>query len=78
MPVADYLHECLNRHRDVTRALYGTPQDVREVQRLTEGIVASGRLTYDDVETITQTGLWRGGAFWQWPTRDEFNERCDA
>ena len=57
----DYLHACLDRHRDVTRALYGTPQDLRKVERLTPGIVASGRLTYDDVEIITHTGLWRGG-----------------
>lgn len=76
--MSDYLHECLDRHGDVTRALYGTPQDLREVQRRTAAIVASGRMTYDDVETITQTGLWRGGVFWQWPTRDEFNERCDG
>ena len=57
--MSNYLHECLDRHRDVTRALYGTPQELREVQRQTASIVASGRLTYDDVEIITQTGLWR-------------------
>lgn len=73
--MSDYLHECLERHGDVTRALYGKPQALQEVERLAAGIRASGRLTYDDFATITYAGLWRGGAFWQWPTRAEFNER---
>ena len=76
--MSDYLHECLDRHGDVTRALYGTSQDLPEVERLAAGIGGSGCLTYDDVETITQVGLWRGGAFWQWPTRAEFDERCEG
>ena len=76
--MSDYLHECLDRHGDVTRALYGTRQDLPEVQRLAAGIGVSGRLTYDDVETITHVGLWRGSAFWQWPTRAEFDERCEG
>ena len=75
--MSDYLHECLDRHGDVTRALYGTRQDLPEVERLAAGIGVSGRLAYDDVETITHAGLWRGGAFWQWPTRAEFDERCE-
>ena len=75
--MSDYLHECLDRHADVTRALYGTRQDLPEVERLADGIGASGRLTYDDVETITHAGLWGGGAFWQWPTRAEFDARCE-
>ena len=75
--MSDYLRECLDRHGDVTRALYGRAQDLREVERRSSRIIETGRLTYDDVETITHAGLWRGGAFWQWPTRAEFDERCE-
>ena len=75
--MSDYLHECLDRHGDVTRALYGRAQDLREVERRSSRFIETGRLTYDDVETITHAGLWRGGAFWQWPTRAEFDERCN-
>ena len=75
--MSDYLHECLDRHGVVTRALYGRTQDLREVERRASRIIESGCLTYDDVETITHAGSWRGGAFWQWPTRAEFDERCE-
>ena len=75
--MSDYLHECLERHGDVTRALFGSRQDLQEVERLSSGIVRTGRLTYDDIETITDAGLWRGDRFWQWPTREEFDERCE-
>ena len=45
--MSDYLHECLDRHGDVTRALYGRAQDLREVERRSSRIIESGRLTYD-------------------------------
>ena len=73
----DYLHECLDRHGQVTLALYGQRQKLREVEQRAAGIRESGRLTYADVETITHAGLWRGGTFWQWPTEEEFKERCE-
>ncbi len=54
--MSDYLHECLDRHGVVTRALYGRTQDLREVERRSSRIIESGRLTYDDVESIIHAG----------------------
>ena len=71
----DYLHECLQRHGEVTRALYGTTQNLQAIERLSARIIDAGHFTYDDVQDITDAGLWRGGMFWQWPTREEINER---
>ena len=76
--MANYLRECLGRHGDVTRALYGKRQELREIERRASGIIESGRLSYDDVATIIHAQFWRGGTFWQWPTREEFNERCEG
>lgn len=75
--MSDYLHECLQRHGEVTRELYGSSQDLQAIERLSAGIIDAGRLTFDDVQLITDAGFWRGGTFWQWPTREEFNQRCE-
>ena len=72
----DYLHECFERHGDVTRALYGEPQKLHEIEKLAIDIGNTGRLTYDDVEKVNRADLWSGGTFWQWPTRAQFDERC--
>ncbi|MCY4498414.1 MAG: hypothetical protein OXC14_14135 [Rhodospirillaceae bacterium] len=60
----------------MSEALYGRRQDLQEIQRRSADIIKTGRLTYDDIETITHAESWRGGTFWQWPTSEEFNERC--
>ena len=75
-PMPDYLHECLERHGDVTSALYGESQKLREVEKLAVETANTGRLTYDDLETIIRVDLWSGGTFWQWPTRVQFDKRC--
>ncbi len=73
--MSDYLHECLERHGDVTRKLYGKRQDLREVERRTTGVRQAGHLTWDDVKTVRDAELWKGGEFWQWPTCEEFDRR---
>ncbi len=74
----DYLHECLKRHGDLTRALYGESQKLHEIEVLAAGIYDTGRLTYDDLEKVIRADLWSGGTFWQWPTRTQFDERCSS
>lgn len=72
----DYLHECFERHGDVTRARYDEPQKLQEIESLASEIANTGRLTYDDIEKVNRPDLWSGGSFWQWPTRAQFDERC--
>ena len=75
-PVSNYLHECFERHGDVTRARYGESQRLQEIEKLAVEIANTGRLTYDDLEKVIRADLWSGGTFWQWPTRTQFDERC--
>ena len=73
----DYLHECRARHGAVTTALYGRRQDLCAIEKLAARIRERGILIYADIEAITDARLWAGGKFWQWPTREEFEERAE-
>ena len=76
--VSDYLHECLERHGEVSRALYGSRQDLQAIERLSARVVDAGRLRFEDVEAIKHAGFWHGRTFWQWPTHEEFKDRCET
>ena len=76
--MSDYLHECLERHGEVSRALYGSRQDLPSIERLSARVVGAGRLRFEDVEAIKHVGYWDGGTFWQWPTHEEFKDRCET
>lgn len=76
--VSDLLHECFERHGEVSRARYGSRQDLGAIERLSARVVEAGRLTFQDVEAIKDAGFWHGGTFWQWPTHEEFKDRCET
>lgn len=76
--MSDYLHECLDRHGEVSRALYGSRQNLQAIERLSTPVVEVGRLGFGDVEAIKDAGHWDGGTFWQWPTHEEFKDRCES
>ena len=56
-------------------ALYGQPQELREIEKLASGIRSSRTLTYENIRQITDVKLWGAEQFWQWPTREEFEAR---
>lgn len=72
-----YLGECLNRQREVAKALFNQDQDLRKTEELATDIRLSSNLTYENVRKITDTGLWSGRGFWQWPNAEEFNDRVE-
>ena len=76
--MSDYLHECLERHGEVSRVLYGSRQDLQAIERFSAHVVDTGRLGFEDVEAIMDAGFWHGGTFWQWPTHEEFMDRCET
>ena len=76
--MSEYLHECLERHGEVSRALYGSRQNLQAIERLSARVVDDGRLRFEDVETIKDAGFWHGRTFWQWPTQEEFEDRCET
>ena len=72
-----YLGECLNKQREVAKALFKKDQDLRKIEELATDIRLSSNLTYENVRKITDAGLWSGRGFWQWPNAEEFNDRLE-
>ena len=72
-----YLGECLNKQREVAKALFKKDQDLRKIEELAADIRLSSNLTYENVRKITDAGLWSGRGFWQWPNAEEFNDRLE-
>lgn len=67
----DYLHTCLDLHSDLMEILYGSIQDIGEIENAAAEIRKSGRLAYNDLENILDRNIWDADMFGYWPGRQE-------
>ena len=74
----DYLHTCRFLHADVKEMLYGSKQDLTQIERQMRRVRLSHRLTYDDVETIKRSEIWDASAFGYWPPRTEIESLLES
>lgn len=70
---ADYLHDCLAWCGSLMRIRYGNghTHDLFAIEKETAGVLSRGRLTYDDVEKIRNSRIWKADKFGYWPSRSE-------
>lgn len=61
----------------MAKALFNQDQGLRKTEELPADIRLSSNLTYKNVRTIVDAGLWSGRGFWQWPNAEEFNDRLE-
>ena len=73
-PASNYLQECLERQGAVAEALFRKPQNLGAIEEEVSK-VESGSLIYDHIEPIMKVDPWGGQQFWQWPSREQFNDR---
>ena len=73
-PASNYLQECLERQGVVAEELFRGPQNLRGIEEEVSKI-ESRSLIYDHIEPIKKAEPWGGQQFWQWPSREQFDER---
>ena len=66
-----YLHACYKLHPELTARKYKRAQDLEEIEKHTDHIRSSCRLTYNDIEVLTKNRFLDVNMFGYWPTRDE-------
>ena len=69
---ANYLYRCFRLHGELKRVHYkGSHRDVGEIETEMAGVKSSGRLDYEDLEKMRNTGVWDADDFGYWPAQSE-------